>query len=278
MLGRQMVCSSIFPGREVYDLKRVAARVCWMETRRAFTLVEALVSIAIIALLVGILAPALGRARDRSHEVASAVNLRSIGQIFEMYVAGAKGLYPAPVPGVAYPDPDPRLGSASMGHWQASTFWPNMFYKQYPWNENRQMFLAPGAVRDFEERVVAVTVIPASYSYSASFLGQPRVWSGEDIADVEWQRLERSVTRSMVRYPSGKALLWDVEMPYLRRPLERDSYQNLLESTPILFADQHIQSRVPAEANPGVTNWAPYASHAHPFLHNTRDGVYGRDY
>ena len=82
----------------------------------------------------------------------------------------------------------------------------------------------------------------------------------------------------MVRYPSAKALMWDVEMPYIRRPLERDIYQNLLEKTPILFADQHVESRIPAEANPGVTNWALYAAHPHSFLHNTRDGVYGRDY
>lgn len=262
----------------MHVLRSVATRTYWVKIRTAFTLVEALVSIAMIALLVGILVPVLGQVRNHSHEVASAVNLRSIGQIFEMYLDGSRGMYPAPVPGVAYPDPDPRLGSTVMGHWQATTFWPNLFYKQYPWNENRQMFLAPGAVRDFESRFTAVTVIPASYSYSASFLGQPRIWSGEIIPDTDWQSLGRSVTQQMVRYPSGKALLWDVEMPYLRRPLERDNYQNLLEKTPVLFADQHIEDRVPAEANPGVTNWAPYASHAHPYLHNTRDGVYGRDY
>ncbi len=243
----------------------------------AFTLIEILVSIGIIALLISITLPALGGARDRSRELGSSVNLRSIGQIFEMYSQNSKGLYPAPVPGRFYPDPNPRFPLMTMSHWQASNLWANLFLEEYPWAENEQMYLAPGAKRDLSSQQVMITTFP-SFRYSASFLGQPKIWSETDFPSTEWPQLERSVRQSMVRYPSAKALMWDVEMPYIRRPLERDRYQNLLEKTPILFADQHVESRIPAEANPGVTNWAPYAAHAHSFLHNTRDGVYGRDY
>ncbi len=164
-----------------------------------------------------------------------------------------------------------------MGHWQASDLWSNLFFETHPWAEYEQMYLAPGAERDLSMQPVIITTF-SSYRYSASFLGQPKIWSEEDFPATEWERLERGVRQSMVRYPSGKALMWDVEMPYIRRPLERDSFFNLLEKTPILFADQHVESHIPAEANPGVTNWATYAAHAHPFLHNTRDGVFGRDY
>jgi len=243
----------------------------------AFTLIEVLVSIGIIALLISISLPALGGARDRSRELGSSVNLRSIGQIFEMYTQGSKGLYPAPVPGRFYPDPNPRFPLMTMSHWQASNLWADLFLEAYPWAGNGQMYLAPGAERDFSNQQVITTTF-SSFQYSASFLGNPKIWSEEDFPSTDWPKLEKSVRRSMVRYPSGKALMWDVEMPYIRRPLRRDIYQNLLEKTPILFADQHVESRIPAEANPGVTNWAPFAAHAHPFLHNTRDGVYGRDY
>ena len=246
---------------------------------RGFTLVELLVSIGIISLLIGLLVPALGKARSQSQELASAVNLRSIGQVFEMYLGRSKDFYPAPVPGRFYPDPNPNMGSSTMGHWQASNLWPNLFFETHPWAEYEQMYLAPGAERDLSREQAIITTLP-SFQYSASFLGQPRIWNGqgETFPDFEWEKLERSVRQSMVRYPSAKALMWDVEMPYIRRPLERDRYFNLLEKTPIVFADQHVESRIPAEAKGGATNWATYAAHAHPFLHNTKDGVYGRDY
>ncbi len=61
--------------------------------RRAFTLVELLVVISIIALLISLLLPALARAKSTAISIQCAARLRSMGQMTAEYTASFDGMY-----------------------------------------------------------------------------------------------------------------------------------------------------------------------------------------
>ena len=60
----------------------------------AFSLVELLVVIGIISVLIGILLPAMSRARDAANKTKCLANLRTLGQAMVMYANAHKGKLP----------------------------------------------------------------------------------------------------------------------------------------------------------------------------------------
>ena len=64
--------------------------------KNAFTLIELLVVIAIIALLIGILLPALGKAKQRANQLKDSTQIRSIMQAMVIFAGSNKDNYPLP--------------------------------------------------------------------------------------------------------------------------------------------------------------------------------------
>src|SRR4249919_482685 len=89
--------------------------------RRAFTLVELLVVIGIIALLVAILMPALSRAREQAYRIACGSNLRQSYLGLMMYARDNANWLPSVVPmnGTNYDSMETAITPTSFGR---STF------------------------------------------------------------------------------------------------------------------------------------------------------------
>lgn len=126
-----------------------------------FTLIELLVVISIIALLVGILLPALGAARNSAQAIVCAGNQRSVGQAMMAYSTDGKELLP---PSYVYPyDED--------GNWR----WRDQF------GSGAQRYLHWSFIVYGKEGVADGAFTCPSLDNG----GMPRTWPGDDRDD--WQ-------------------------------------------------------------------------------------------
>ena len=102
---------------------------------RGFTLVELLVVIGIIALLISILLPALGKAREQGNAIKCLSNMRQIATALVVYCGQNRDCLPTPAEG-GDGSPPAQNGISDWVYWVPKT-------GAAPWNDVNQSILTP---------------------------------------------------------------------------------------------------------------------------------------
>lgn len=267
-------------------------------TRGGFTLIELLVTIGIVGILLGLLLPALGKARGSALQTVALSNVRQVGTQFEAY-AGEHGAYPQQDPGEipegalpAGSDYEPRGDEviipwypggviiASTDYFGHSWMWPAMVSSIDDWPTYWETWISPRKDQELPrlEDIGIGTDLRAedmiSITYANGYVTRPSYWNGGQ-GSVEFALL-REVRPHDVRYPSAKVMLWDDDLSYIPARDTPERVDGLLDAkTPMAFGDGHADVLLPADASEGVENIMTGQTIR---LHNTKDGVHGRDY
>ena len=180
-------------------------------SEKAFTLMELLVVISIIALLMAILMPSLNRARQAAKTIHCNTNLKNISTALEIYADEYYNLYP--------------LASGTK-NWGSVP--PGWMEQLYPYHGNKEIYLCPNKPNS-----------KSDYSY---FLGTRAAY-------IYAKNSYASTDRRRIRSTAFFVMAGCTNFPFLEPDCDKDDYtQNCvgkdysvhIDAQNILFADSHI--------------------------------------
>lgn len=217
---------SIGPARRLRQRRRGRSR----EGRGAFSLTELVVVVGVIGLLIGLLMPVLGKARDRARQAVCESNLRQIGDALLMYANNSKGwLYPVGPPGG---DGLPTtLGTTK----PRDERWPVYVFGRW----NPPILICPSDDHPAEEHSYVLNQHLADHqvTYSATNLGglysSEVVVMGEKVSGVYDYFMEEQ------------------EFPWVVEPFRH----GLSYGSNYLFLDLHVDTTPPGEARSDIDPW-----------------------
>ena len=261
---------------------------------RGFSMIELLVSIGIIALLLGLLLPSLGGARSASRQTVALVNGRSIAQSFELYAEANADAYPF----IERTGGFFGTGENVFFEWYPkNTFvgtsdpfalcwaWPALISTVTPWEEAFKTWASVGADTDLPKREdlslgggqdTGDDALSGRIGWrmTRAFLCDPRGLRPGALAS---DAAIRGAKRRDVRFPAQKAMLFDAQLAFLREPPEIVS-GHYNAPAPIAFADGHAELRNPVDATEPAVNILPERGPSSVKLHDTMSGLEGVDY
>lgn len=243
-------------------------------THRAngLTLIEVCVVIAIIAILLAFLVPALGRVRGKSAESINLANLRTHAAVMTTYAVDFKDrfFFGVPVdPGVAV-YPGVNGSPQEIQFFEQRTEWPMILARWYAAGIASKSLVSPWAVKQSKG---------FSYLSPCPFRVDPMRYSRQGVEPLP--ALLRAIGVSEVQFPAAKSLV-----------LTRDSPERAVMwahrwrkgPDPTAFVDGHAES-ITAERMASGTNgeghnfWMGACPLGQSFgaLFHTLEGVRGRD-